>query len=224
MTRLTVSLTLAVVLTACAPSFNPDTYATRAVQQANPADRGTIAGVRSVRVVADGATGAATGAAAGGLVGSQTPGGGLGAAVGALGGAVFGGLVGSAVERAGGNTTAYEYIIRKANGDLVAVTQHEVEPLRVGMRVLVIAGTQARVVIDYTEEEAPAAPAASVPAAAAASVPTAAPAAAAAASPAATGPAAPPAPVWADPAPVPRPAPTTPDIRSYSPEAPTVPL
>ncbi len=146
---------LVVLLAACAPTYNPDTYATRAVQQANPADRGVIAGVRPVRIAADGTTGGATGAAAGGLVGSQTPGGGLGAAVGALGGAVFGGLVGTAVERASGDTTGFEYIIRKGNGDLVAVTQRDVEPLRVGMRVLVIAGTQARVVIDYTDEPTP---------------------------------------------------------------------
>ncbi|WP_431282595.1 glycine zipper domain-containing protein [Humitalea sp. 24SJ18S-53] len=201
MIRISPFLPLVAVLAACSPTYNPDTYATRAVQQANPADRGVIAGVRPVRIAADGTTGGATGAAAGGLVGSQTPGGGLGAAVGALGGAVFGGLVGTAVERASGDTTGFEYIIRKRNGDLVAVTQRDVEALQVGMRVLVIAGNQARVVIDYTAEEEVAAPA---------------PAATPAATPAPTLPG-----PFVDPAPVP---PSTPDLRSFSPGAATLPL
>lgn len=151
-------------ISACAPTYRADTYATRAVQQANPADRGIIVGVRPVRIAADGSTGGATGAAAGGLVGSQTPGGGLGSAFGALGGAVFGGLVGTAVERAAGDMEAIEYIIRKPDQKLVAVTQRDETPLPVGTHVLVIAGSQARVVIDYTEQDEPPVAAEPVPA------------------------------------------------------------
>jgi outer membrane lipoprotein SlyB len=71
-------------------------------------------------------------------------------AFGALGGSVVGGLVGVSVEHAAGDTKAYEYIVRKPNGDLVSVTQKDESPLSVGRHVLVIAGAQARIVPDYT--------------------------------------------------------------------------
>ena len=40
--------------------------------------------------------------------------------------------------------------MRKANGDLLSVTQKDAVPLAIGQKVLVIAGNQARVVPDYT--------------------------------------------------------------------------
>ena len=71
-------------------------------------------------------------------------------ALSALGGSVIGGVVGSGVEHATGDTTAYEYIVQEAKGDLVSVTQRDSVPLAIGQKVLVIAGKQARVVADYT--------------------------------------------------------------------------
>jgi outer membrane lipoprotein SlyB len=140
-------------LAGCGPSYSPDAYATRAVQQANRVEQGVIVGRRPVIVTADGSTGAATGAAAGGLVGSQAPNAGLSSALGAVGGALVGGLLGTAVERATGDTTATEYVVRKGNGELVSVTQRDAVPLDMWQRVLVIAGTQARIVPDYTATE-----------------------------------------------------------------------
>jgi outer membrane lipoprotein SlyB len=90
-----------------------------------------------------------TGAAAGGIAGSQAIGGPVSAFT-ALGGALVGGIAGSTVEHATGDTTAFEYIVRKPNGDLVSVTQKDKTPLALGQHVLVIAGNQARVVPDYT--------------------------------------------------------------------------
>ena len=52
-------------LAGCGASHNPDTYAPRAVQQANRVEQGQIVGVRQVRIAAGGETGAAAGAAAG---------------------------------------------------------------------------------------------------------------------------------------------------------------
>ena len=152
-------LLLPLALLACGPRYSPDAYATRAVQQANRADIGTVIGRRSVAVQADGATGAATGGAAGGIIGSQTPGGNMIGAIGAVGGALIGGLFGSAAERVAGDTTAHEYIVRKENNELVSVTQRDATPIEVGTRVLVIAGNQARIVPDYTAPPAPATPA-----------------------------------------------------------------
>ncbi|MGG5818980.1 hypothetical protein [Falsiroseomonas sp. HW251] len=145
-----VLILLPLVLAACGERYSPDTYATRAVQQMNRVEQGVIIGRRGVNVQAEGSTGAATGAAAGGIIGSQTPGGNMTGAIGAVGGALLGSLFGTAAERVAGDTTAFEYIVRKMNGDLVSVTQRDARPLEVGLRVLVIAGNQARIVADYT--------------------------------------------------------------------------
>ncbi|HYZ31194.1 MAG TPA: hypothetical protein VE684_02790, partial [Crenalkalicoccus sp.] len=67
------ALLLLPLLAACGSTYSPDTYATRAVQQANKVEQGTIIGVRRVAISADGAAGAATGAAAGGVLGAQAP-------------------------------------------------------------------------------------------------------------------------------------------------------
>lgn len=136
-------------LSGCGPSYSPDTYASNAVQQANKVEQGVVIGVRQVGVSASGTVGTAAGAAAGGIAGAQA-GTGPVSAITALGGALVGGIAGSAAEHVSADTAAFEYIVRKPNGDLVSVTQKDKVPLALGQRVLVIAGNQARVVPDYT--------------------------------------------------------------------------
>jgi outer membrane lipoprotein SlyB len=133
----------------CAPSYSPDTYATNAAQQANKVEEGVIAGVRPVKISAQGTVGGVTGAAVGGAAGSQV---GVGATsvFTAIGGSLVGGIAGVATEHVIGDTNGFEYIVRKANGDMIGVAQKDPKPLRVGQKVLVIAGPQARVVPDYT--------------------------------------------------------------------------
>jgi outer membrane lipoprotein SlyB len=147
--RLALPIALGIALAGCGPDYSPNTYASNAVQQANKVDPGVIVGVREVGVSASGTTGAVAGAAAGGIAGAQA-GTGVQSAFGALGGSLVGGIAGSAAEHVVGDTRAFEYIIRKPNGDLLSVTQKDAEPLTVGQKVLVIAGNQARVVPDYT--------------------------------------------------------------------------
>lgn len=137
-------------LPGCRASYSPDTYAAGAVQQAAKVEQGVVAGVRQVSVSPDGTLGGTAGAAAGGIAGAQAPGGGVRTALTALGGSVVGGLVGAGLEKAAGETTAFEYVVRKGNGDLVSVTQKDAAPLALGQKVLVIAGPQARIVADYT--------------------------------------------------------------------------
>lgn len=187
---------LCLALAACGSSYSPDTYATRAVQQANKVEQGTVIGRRDVAISAEGSTGAAAGAAAGGVVGAAAPGGGLASALAGVGGALVGGLVGSAAEHVGGDTRAFEYVVRTGGG-LLSVTQRDTVPLAIGQKVLLIAGTQARIVPDYTTE-----PAAQRPAVA----PAVEPAPTGAAGPAGAVPGIPPAP----PAPVLVPAPPPP--------------
>jgi outer membrane lipoprotein SlyB len=136
-------------LSGCGPSYSPDTYASNAVQQANKVEQGVVIGVRQVGVSAAGTVGTLTGAAAGGIAGAQA---GVGpvSAITALGGSLVGGIAGSAAEHVSADTGAFEYIVRKPNGDLVSVTQKDKVPLVLGQKVLVIAGNQARVVPDYT--------------------------------------------------------------------------
>jgi outer membrane lipoprotein SlyB len=155
---------LVMLLFGCAPSYSPDTYSSAAVQQASKVEQGVVVGVRKVAVQASGSTGALTGAAAGGIAASQAPIGGVGSALSTLGGTLVGGLVGTGIERATGDTTAFEYIVRKPNGELLSVTQKDEIALALGQKVLLIAGTQARIVADYTtpaEAPKPVEPAAS---------------------------------------------------------------
>ena len=152
---LAMLLACALPLAGCGPSYSPDSYDSGAVQKANPVDQGVIIGARPVGVTNDGSTGAVTGAAAGGIAGSQLPGSGATSALGALGGSLIGSLVGRSTEKVAGATTAYEYIVRKADDKLISVTQQDELPLVVGMHVLVIAGAQARIVPDYTVKVAP---------------------------------------------------------------------
>lgn len=136
-------------LAGCAPDYSPNTYASNAAQQAAKVDQGVVVGVRDVAVSANTTVGAVTGGAAGGIAGSQV-GGGVTSAFGALGGTLLGGIAGSAAEHVQGDTKAFEYIVRKTNGELISVTQKDDQPLKLGQHVLVIAGQQARIVPDYT--------------------------------------------------------------------------
>jgi outer membrane lipoprotein SlyB len=142
-------LPLTVLLAACGPNYSPNTYSSAAVQQANKVDSGVVVGVRKVTISVDSTVASATGAAAGGIGGSQVAEGAV-SALGALGGAVVGGIAGNEVGHKVQDTYGYEYIVRKANGDLLSVTQKDTVPLAVGQRVLLIQGTQARIVSDYT--------------------------------------------------------------------------
>lgn len=148
--RVPAVLAFTVLLAGCGPRYSPDVYATNAAQQASKVEGGVIIGVRKVRISAAGTTGAATGAAAGGVIGSQAGVGPTGALT-TLGGALFGGLAGVAAEHTVSDTDAFEYVVRKPNGDMISVTQADEKALKVGQKVLVIAGAQqARVVPDYT--------------------------------------------------------------------------
>lgn len=148
--RIGLPLLLLAALVGCGPDYSPNTYSAAAVQQANKVDQGVIAGYRQVAIRADGTVGAVTGGAAGGVLGAQAPEGGVITALSTIGGTLIGGIVGTGVERAAGDTDAFEYLVRKTGGDLISVTQKDTNPLPVGLKVLVIEGKQARVVPDYS--------------------------------------------------------------------------
>jgi len=149
-----LSRALPVVLLAavagCGPDYSPNTYATNAVQQANKVESAIVVGYREVKISASGTVGAVSGGAAGGLLGAQAEPSGIVSALGTIGGTVVGGIVGTTVEHVAGDTTGWEYIVRKANGDMLSVVQREETPIPLGQKVLVITGNQARIVPDYS--------------------------------------------------------------------------
>lgn len=146
---LTMLAPLTLTIAGCGPSYSPNTYATNAAQQANKVEPGVIAGVRKVRISASGTVGGVAGAGAGGVAGAQV-GTGTASAFAAIGGSLIGGIAGVATEHIIGDTNGFEYIVRKANGEMVSVVQKDEKALWVGEKVLVIAGAQARIVADYT--------------------------------------------------------------------------
>nr|WP_295831107.1 hypothetical protein [uncultured Azospirillum sp.] len=143
-------------LAGCTSDYSPNTYASNAVQQANKVEPGVVVGFRQVAISANGTVGAVSGGAAGGILGAQVGTGGMNAALGTVGGTAIGGLLGTAMEHIAGDTTGWEYIVRKSNGDLLSLTQKEPQPLPIGQKVLVITGSQARIVPDYSTPADPA--------------------------------------------------------------------
>ena len=144
-------LVIGAALAGCGPNYSPNTYDAAAVQQANKVDQAVIVGVRQVGISATTTVGTVAGGAVGGAAGNAAGDGlGIGSTLGAIGGSVLGGIVGSTVEHTTNDTQAYEYIVRKSNGELMSVTQKDETPLVIGTHVLVIAGKQARIVPDYT--------------------------------------------------------------------------
>jgi outer membrane lipoprotein SlyB len=137
---------VAVVVSGCASNYSPNTYRSTAVQLANKVETGQVVGYREIAISTNGTVGAVTGGAAGGVLGAQY----ADSALIAVGTSAVGLVVGNAIDHAVGDTTGWEYIVRKANGEMLSVTQREKKPLELGQRVLVILGPQARVVPDYS--------------------------------------------------------------------------
>ena len=136
----------AVTLGGCMSAYSPNTYSGNAVQLANKVEAGVIIGFREIAITTSGNIGAVTGGAAGGVLGAEY----ANSPLIAVGATAVGGLLGNAIDHAAGDTTGWEYIIRKPNGDMLSVTQREKAPLTLGAKVLVIMGPQARVVPDYS--------------------------------------------------------------------------
>ncbi len=153
-------------LAGCASDYSPNTYSSAAVQQANKVEPGVVVGFRQISISANGTVGAVTGGAAGGILGAQVGAGGFNSALGTVGGSAIGTILGTTLEHIAGDTTGWEYIVRKPNGELLSLSQREPTPIPVGQKVLVITGGQARIIPDHSAlGDAAAAPSAIPPAA-----------------------------------------------------------
>ncbi|HEV2673622.1 MAG TPA: hypothetical protein VGV37_03710 [Aliidongia sp.] len=150
-----LSLVAFAALGGCAPDYSPNTYNAAAVQQANKVETAVVVGFRQVNISAAGTVGAVTGGAAGGILGSQAGPSSTASALGAVGGGIVGSILGTGIEHATADTTGWEYIVQKPNGDLLSVTQREPQPIPLGQKVLVITGNQARIIPDYSVAKDP---------------------------------------------------------------------
>ncbi|KAB7614577.1 glycine zipper 2TM domain-containing protein [Amylibacter sp. SFDW26] len=115
-------------LVACSPpEANSDVYTTGQAQQAAQVERGKIISVRDV-VLKDRSDresetiGATVGAVIGGVLGNQV-GGGDGRKATTVAGAGVGALAGSQIAKANATAKAQEYIVKKANGQTIAIVQ-----------------------------------------------------------------------------------------------------
>ena len=162
----TVALACAVsVVGACQNQYSTATYGPGAAQRAVRIDRAVVESFRVVDIREPGlgsGIGLLGGAAAGGLVGNQIGKGG-GNALATLGGVLVGGAAGVLAEKSITDAQAFEYVLRKENGELISVTQQDPQPLPVGQRVLVMYGAKVRVVPDNTAPPPPVAPSQGTP-------------------------------------------------------------
>jgi outer membrane lipoprotein SlyB len=108
-------------------------------QQANRTDQGIIVGVRSASI-----------AAATAQIGTDPN-----SAFSALRGSLAFAPTTAVADHPASAARAYEYIVRKANAELVSVTQRDTVPLVLAQHVLVISGNQAHVVPDGAVALAP---------------------------------------------------------------------
>ena len=132
-------------MTGCSDSSSTATLSPSAMRQANKVDRAVVASYRQVEV-SDPSHG--LGVAGGETVGSMIGSGNAGQATAAMTGLLIAGPLVPALQHTYADAPAYEYVLRKSNGDTVTLAQKQNEPYEVGQHVLIYYGVQARIVAD----------------------------------------------------------------------------
>lgn len=135
-------------LAGCASGVGANQYGREQVGTINRVEEGVIVAARAVQIEGrqNAAVGTAAGAAIGGIAGSTVGGGDAANAAGAIGGAVIGGILGNTIERGATGAKGISYTVRKANGELINITQGADIVLQVGQRVFIEYGARARIV------------------------------------------------------------------------------
>jgi len=136
---------ICVLLSGCGPAGAPDSNGRDAARQAANLQQGTIIGVRKVTLNASDAVRLVADVAVDGFASTPV----AARVVTRQGGLLSGDLAVSAGQRLSDETAAFEYIIRKADGDLICVTQKDAAPFVLRQKVRVVAGNHARVVPDF---------------------------------------------------------------------------
>ncbi len=130
---LTVS---ALGLTACGIGDTNTTYQRYEIGQQGVVSTGQIIAINQIQTAGQNDIGSLGGAIAGGAAGSMIGGNTAVNIIGATGGAILGGLLGSKTQEALTKDMAYEFIVRKSNGQMISIVQSNELHLRVGDQVL----------------------------------------------------------------------------------------
>ncbi len=126
----------ALFLWSCASGPNDYTY--QDMGQAAAVRQGTVLSIRPVKVSSQSGVGQIGGAVAGGALGSMIGGNTAVNIVGAVGGAILGGFFGNETEKVITKDTAYEFMVRQTNGQVISVIQKNPEGIQVGDEVLLV--------------------------------------------------------------------------------------
>ena len=138
------------LLAACAPNINSNSYSYSGVRQASNAFPCTVLSVRAVNVSSDdNSMGTLLGGVAGGVAGSTIGHGSTSHTFGALGGAAAGALLGNLAQDSIMNQGGYEYIVRTDSGQTYSVTQGTDQLLSAGQRCMFINGAESRIIPYY---------------------------------------------------------------------------
>ncbi len=136
MKKILFNILICLTLSACGIGETNSTYSRYNIGQQALVQYGTIISIRPVNIEGTSTIGTIGGAVAGGAAGSMIGGNTAVNIIGATGGAIVGGIIGSAAEQAVTKDTAYEFIIRKQNGQTIAVVQSNEDRFRVGDNVI----------------------------------------------------------------------------------------
>lgn len=131
-------LAVALVLTACASNHSPDVYDGNEANRLSSVTNAVILDVRPVTIKGEKGLGAGVGAGLGGLGGYMAGGNDELRIAGAAVGAIAGGVAGAFVQEKTGTEKAWEYIVKKDNGQIQTLIQTGENPLMVGQNVYII--------------------------------------------------------------------------------------
>lgn len=156
---LTLALLGALSAAGCAPVHSGSTYGRSQAGQEQRVTKGTILAMREVKVEGtDTGAGKIGGAVVGGAAGSTLGQGSRANLAGAAVGAVLGAVLGTMAENRLTEANAIEFTVREENGTTIAVVQANDQGLREGERVVILRGSQVRIVRDGIPPEGGAAP------------------------------------------------------------------
>lgn len=150
MKKILTILCMCCALAACGIGNTNTTYSRSNIGQAGFIEKGTIVSMQPVSVEGTAAVGTIGGAVAGGAAGSMLGGNTAVNIIGGVGGALVGGAIGGLAEKAITKDTAYQFIVKKSNGQTIAVVQSNELNFRVGDKVLLVTTNgQIRLQYDY---------------------------------------------------------------------------
>lgn len=135
MKKLIIALMMACGLAACGIGDTNTTYERREIGAQARVEYGQIVEMTQIQTAGTSGIGTLAGAGAGAAAGSMLGGNTAVNIIGGIGGALVGGAIGSSAEGALTRDTAFEFLIRKSNGQMITVVQTNELNLRAGDEV-----------------------------------------------------------------------------------------